>query len=122
MLTAVDFAVAQAVNLAVAHVVATPSLTRLVEAASDVDPISGLLQYGVLGLVVLGFATGWIVPGPSAKALAAENARLSAVIEGRLFPMFEQYATTMERAASALEKSAEAMDRQAAREARREGP
>lgn len=109
------------VNLTVAHLIASPPLVRAVEAVSTSDPVEGLLQYGVLGLVVIGFATGWIVPGPQAKALAAENARLSAVIEGRLFPMFEQYATTMERAASALEKSAEAMDRQAARESRRDG-
>ena len=67
----------------------------------------------MLGLVVLGFATGWIVPGPQAKALTTENARLSALIENKLLPMSEQYAATMEKAASALEKSAEALDRRA---------
>lgn len=100
-----------------AHTVSTHQLSqRLAEVASATDPITPFLQYGVLGLVVVGFATGWIVPGPQAKALAAENTRLSALIEGKMFPMFEQYAATMERAAIALEKSAEAMDRQADRE------
>lgn len=93
------------------------AVTRAAETASaSGDSISNFLQYGVLGLVVIGFITGWIVPGPQAKALAAENARLSALIEGKLFPMFEQYTGTMERAAMALEKSADAMDRQAERE------
>ena len=78
--------------------------------------IGDFLQYGVLGLVVIGFITGWIVPGHSAKAMAAENTRLSGLIEGKLFPMLEQYATTMEKAAIALEKAAEAMDRQAERD------
>jgi hypothetical protein len=86
------------------------------EAGASNGSVADFLQYGVLGLVVIGFITGWIVPGPQAKALAAENARLSGLIEGKLFPMFEQYAGAMERAAVALEKSAEAMDRQAERE------
>lgn len=92
----------------------TAVVTQIV--AADVaagGDVTSFLQYGVLGLVVLGFITGWIVPGPQAKALAAENTRLSAVIEGKLFPMLEQYASTMERAASALERSAEALDHQA---------
>jgi uncharacterized membrane protein YGL010W len=79
-------------------------------------PIAALLQQGVLGIFVIGLITGWIVPGYQAKALAAENARLSALIEGRLFPMLEQHSGTMQRAAIALEKSAEAMNRQAERE------
>lgn len=102
----------------VAHVVATPPMLRLAEVSASSDPISGLLQYGVLGLVVIGFATGWIVPGPQAKALAAENARLSGLIDNKIFPMLEQYASTMERAAQALERSAEAMNRQAERDGR----
>lgn len=93
-----------------------PHFQRLAEATSAADPIGPLLQYGVLGVVVIGFITGWIVPGPQAKALAAENTRLSGLIEGKLFPMLELHAATMERAAKALEKSADAMDRQAERE------
>ena len=86
------------------------------EAASGSISLGDFLQYGVLGLVVVGFITGWIVPGPQARALAAENTRLSTLIESKLFPILEQYAGTMEKAAIALEKSAEAMDRQADRE------
>lgn len=105
-----------AVLLIASHVTANPSTMRLAEPLATADPVSNFLQYGVLGLVVIGFATGWIVPGPTAKALAAENTRLSALFEGQLLPMVGQYASTMERAAIALEKSAEAMDRQARRE------
>lgn len=106
-------------ELVAAHLlVANPSTMRLGEAAVASDPVSNFLQYGVLGLVVIGFATGWIVPGPQAKALAAENARLTGLIEEKIFPMLGQYAATMERAAVALERSAEAMDRQADRDAR----
>lgn len=93
-----------------------PSMQRIAEVASTSDPISSFLQYGVLGLVVVGFITGWIVPGPTAKALSAENTRLSGFIENKLFPMLEQSAATMERAAIALEKSTEAMERQAERD------
>jgi hypothetical protein len=97
------------------YIVTRFSMTAM-EAGVSNGSVADFLQYGVLGLVVIGFITGWIVPGPQAKALAAENARLSGLIEGKLFPMFEQYAGAMERAAVALEKSAEAMDRQAERE------
>lgn len=92
-------------------------IPALVVAEASAPPAVGdFLQYGVLGLVVVGFATGWIVPGPQAKALAAENARLSALIDGKIFPVLEQYASTMEKAAGALERAAEALDRQAERE------
>jgi hypothetical protein len=87
-----------------------------VEPTGSTFPLGSLLQYGVLGLVVIGFISGWIVPGPQAKALAAENARLSALIEGRLFPMIEQSASTMEKAAIALENSTTAINRLAERE------
>lgn len=97
----------------VAHAIAASQAVQKLAEAASIDPVGPLLQYGVLGLVVVGFITGWIVPGTQAKALAAENLRLSQLIEGKLFPMFEQYATTMDRAATALEKSAEAMNRQA---------
>jgi hypothetical protein len=99
-----------------ARLTATPPAQRLIEAAGATDPVAGYLQYGVLGLVVVGFMTGWIAPGPQVKALAAENTRLSGIIEGQLFPILTQYAGTMEKAAMALEKAAEAMDRQAERE------
>jgi hypothetical protein len=97
------------------YAVAHPTLAAA-ESGGSTPPIGDLLQYGALGLVVLGFVTGWIVPGPTAKALATENARLSALIDGKVFPILEQYAGTMEKAATALERSAEAMDRQAERE------
>jgi hypothetical protein len=104
---------AEQAGLFVTGVLATAS-----EATGSNDPFQLLLQYGVLGLVVIGFATGWIVPGVQAKALDAENKRLTAVIEGKLFPMLESYGasqdkanTALTKATDAMEKSAQAMDR-----------
>lgn len=116
MLTALSEQALSSFQTGVAHAIAMSQAVQKVVEATSVDPLGPLLQYGVLGLVVVAFITGWIVPGPQAKALAAENLRLSQLIEGKLFPMFEQYAKTMERAAAALEKASDAMDRQAERE------
>lgn len=91
---------------------------RLAETTAPSDPVTGLLQYGALGLVLIGFITGWIVPGWHAKALAAENTRLTTFIESKLFPMLETYATTMEKATSALDRSTDSAERGAQREQR----
>lgn len=93
-----------------------PAFMRLAEVASVTDPLTPLLQYGVLGLVVVGFMTRWIVTGAEAKALAAENARLTGVIENEIFPMLKQYGGVLEKAADALERAADAMNRQADRD------
>lgn len=99
-------------------IVSSQSFQRLAEASSvSGDSMAPFLQYGVLGLVVVGFATGWIVPGPQAKALAAENTRLSALIENKLLPMIETSSAALERAAIAMEKCTDALDRRAALEA-----
>lgn len=104
------------VEAAVVHAATNPTAMRLAEAASVSDPIANLLQYGVLGLVVVGFMSRWIVTGAEAKALSAENTRLAGVIEGQLFPMLEQYGATMEKAAAALERAADVMQGQAERD------
>jgi len=75
------------------------------------NPVEYLLQYGPLGLVVIGFLTGWIVPGYHAKSLEAENRRLTALFEGKLLPMIETNGATLDRANSAMEKSAAALER-----------
>ena len=72
--------------------------------------IESFLQYGVLGLVVIGFLTGWIVPGPQAKQLISENQRLTALLEKEVIPMSATFAATMDRSNSALEKAALAME------------
>jgi fructose-specific phosphotransferase system IIC component len=85
-------------------------------AVQSADPaVSGtsietFLQYGVLGLVVIGFLTGWIVPGPQAKLLISENARLQGLIEEKVIPLTATYSSTMERSNVALEKAAQAME------------
>jgi hypothetical protein len=60
------------------------------------DPLSIILQYGTLGIVVLGFITGWIVPGPTAKQLVEENRRLNLLITETLIPLIEKTTTSLE--------------------------
>ena len=92
-----------------AHLVAgAHSWTKATEAATS-GGWEPFLQYGVLGLVVVGFITGWIVPGYQAKQLLAENARLTRLIEDKVLPMAETNAVTLDRAATALERAAEAI-------------
>lgn len=101
-----------AVNFLIPHVVvASQQLQRVAEATGGTDPIAGFLQYGVLGLVVVGFATGWLVSGSQMKAVQTENLRLQGVIEERLYPMIEKHAVTMDRVVSALDKTNEALER-----------
>lgn len=69
------------------------------------------LQYGVLGLLVVGFVTGWIVPGYQAKQLLEENRRLTALVEGKVFPLLETTGQTFDKAASAMEKATAAFER-----------
>lgn len=86
--------------------------------ANSSDPLTNLIQYGVLGMVVLGFITGWIVPGPQAKQLIEENKRLNTLIETRFLPMSEQYAATLERSAIVMDKATDALEVAAAALAR----
>lgn len=95
-----------------AHAVASAhTLGRVAEAAVGNPSWDSLVQYGVLGLVVLGFITGHIVPGHHAKQLLEENKRLSSLIEGKLLPMSETYAATLEKSANVMEKATEALER-----------
>lgn len=89
----------------------------IAEAATAATDIGSFLQYGVLGLVVVGFITGWIAPGYQAKALAAENARLLALFENKLFPLIESSADALGRSAVAMEKSADALNKRTVDEA-----
>lgn len=77
--------------------------------AADSDPFTSLTQYGPLGLMVLGFLTGWIVPGPTAKAQAAEITRLQTLFEGEVLPMAKTYAETMAQVTTVLEKVLDVM-------------
>lgn len=97
----------------VARVAVTrPGVGRfLSDVTSPASPLDSLVQYGPLGLMVLGFITGWIVPGPMARRLEAENARLTRLIEDKLLPMTETYGSTLQRTAEANDATATAMVR-----------
>lgn len=86
-------------------------------AADSATDVGQFLQYGVLGLVVVGFITGWIVPGYQAKNMAAENARLLGLFENKLFPLIESSAEALGRASVAMEKSADALNKRTVDEA-----
>lgn len=90
----------------------TVSMTTapLAEGSSTTDPLSILLNYGTLGIVVLGFITGWIVPGPTAKQLAEENKRLNLLITETLLPLIEKTTSSIERSTQSSSKVTEVID------------
>lgn len=74
------------------------------------DPLSILLGYGPLGIVVIGFIVGWIVPGSQAKSLAEENKRLVAIITDTLFPLIDKAASNTERGNATNERVTEVLE------------
>jgi hypothetical protein len=76
-----------------------------------VEPGQYFSQYGPLGLIVLAFIMGWIVPGPVAKKQDDEIKRLQRLFEEKVIPMAEKYAETMAHTNSVLEKALEALRR-----------
>lgn len=97
--------------------VVAPLVVVIGRLAAD-DPFSQLTTYGPLGLTVLGFLTGWIVPGPQARQQAAEIARLQGLFEDEVLPMAKTYAETiaevtnvLERVLPVLEKAIDALRR-----------
>lgn len=82
-------------------------------ADSSFDPWLSLTQYGPLGLMVLGFVTGWIVPGPAVKAKDAEIKRLQALFEDQVVPMTQTYATTMAQTTEVLKEITPVLSRAA---------
>ncbi len=53
------------------------------------DPTGGLLSYGVLGLLVVAFLVGQIVPGYLYKRVEAENDRLRKLVDDKVYPTIE---------------------------------
>lgn len=80
-------------------------------ASTDGDPLVSLTQYGPLGLMVLGFLTGWIVPGPTAKQKDVEIVRLQTLFEQEVLPMTKTYAETMRETARVLDKVMPVLDK-----------
>lgn len=79
------------------------------ESSAAASPFESFLQYGVLGAVVIGFLTEWIVPGSTAKKYRDEATRLQAIVEEKVLPVTATYGTTLERTNIALEKAGQAM-------------
>lgn len=75
------------------------------------DPYSLLLGFGPLGLMVIGFITGWIVPGHQLRKSEAEVARLQSLFDDQVFPMAQTYASTMATATQVLHDVTEELRR-----------
>lgn len=69
------------------------------------NPITMLLQYGPLGIIVIGFATGWVASGTQVKQLLAENTRLNLLITGTLLPLMEKVTLVMEQSTESTRQS-----------------
>jgi hypothetical protein len=69
---------------------------------AGVDSISGYLSYGPLGLMVIGFLTGQLVPGRTHKRTEDENERLRHLIEDKLLPLVAQNTAVTEEAIRVL--------------------
>lgn len=78
--------------------------------AVSTDPVTTLLQYGPLGIIVIGFATGWVAPGTQVKQLLAENTRLNLLITGTLLPLMEKVTLVMEQSTSATKSQTEVVE------------
>lgn len=63
------------------------------------DPgVGNLVQYGVLGLLVIGFITGWVVPGRVALYHQERADRAEAVMRDQVIPLLARAAAIIERA------------------------
>lgn len=75
---------------------ASTSCPQTLRQAEGVDPsqLSDWTQYGPIGLLVIAFLMGWVVPGPTHKReqergdrLEQENRDLHAKIEDKVVPL-----------------------------------
>ncbi len=64
-------------------------MNSLLQQTTGVDPTGGLLSYGVLGLLVVAFLVGQIVPGYLYKRVEAENDRLRQLVDDKVYPTIE---------------------------------
>lgn len=80
---------------------------------TNFDPGAYLTQYGPLGLFVLAFMLGWIVPGPVAKQKDEEIQRLQRLFEDEMLPMAKTYAETLATNTKALDQVTKILRRMA---------
>lgn len=64
-------------------------------AAGGVDLGTGLLTYGPLGIMVVGFMFGQIIPGPTHKRVVDENDRLRTLIDDKVWPTINDATSAM---------------------------
>ena len=71
-------------------------------AAGTPDPILQFVQYGIAGLVILAFLTGWIWPRPPVERLQRDYDRLRAQYDELVSTYQREIIPTLSRAADAL--------------------
>lgn len=89
---------------------ATPFMSNVVSAAGEEavppDGLTGALvqytSYGVLGLTVVGFLTGKLVPGWLYKKSEEENERLRKLIDDKVYPLIEANTRINEKATEVM--------------------
>lgn len=74
------------------------AVTNVPGPTASSDPFSVLLSYGPLGIMVVGFVTGLLVPGYLYKRIDGENDRLRRLIEDKVIPLVEQNSRVTEEA------------------------
>lgn len=81
-------------------------------------PLDLLLAYGPLGVIVVLFIIGWIVPRRTVDQKDAEILRLQRLFEDEVMPMAKTYAETMQHTTGVMEQASRALTIQAALEER----
>lgn len=79
--------------------------------ASGTPGLVTFIQYGALGLVVIGFVIGWIWPKPSVDRLLRDIARLETQVDELTSTYQRDVIPTMVRASETLVKVHRRMDR-----------
>jgi hypothetical protein len=83
----------------------------LVTAAVDISDPVAWIQYGALGLVVLGFITGWVWPRPSVERLLRDLERQQGQLDSLVKVYQEQVIPVLSRATDHLTRLAETATR-----------
>jgi hypothetical protein len=83
--------------------------TLIAVAVGTEDPASALLTYGPLGVMVVLFIFGWIVPKSTVRQKDEEIARLQRLFTDEVIPMVKTYTETMTRVTENLEQSTKAL-------------